>query len=197
MGNCHPPEDYKEISIKIKDKTKGKNKTLITNIQKIDEKEIVLNKKKVDAFLLKKEDEKNFKLNENKKGENNCIYFDNMEDENYKYEGSNEDGMSDEENEEDENVDKKVEKVDIDIQKSFISIDLMKKEEEEDIRFYLDIIWIDQKIFNSENQSYLEKMKADYPKINIEPFDNLDEGFQAILDSEFVSKVCYCKWKFI
>ena len=38
---------------------------------------------------------------------------------------------------------------------------------EEDTKFNLDIMWIDQNIFNSENQSYLKNMKINYPNIKI------------------------------
>ena len=44
-----------------------------------------------------------------------------------------------------------------------------------------------ERLFNSENQSYLENMKINYPNIKIKPFDNLNEGFKAILELEFIS----------
>ena len=81
---------------------------------------------------------------------------------------------------EDENLEKKVEITDNNITQDFISLSSMSKEE--DTKFNLDIMWIDQNIFNSENQSYLENMKINYPNIKIKPFDNLDEGFKAILE---------------
>lgn len=37
-----------------------------------------------------------------------------------------------------------------DLEKSFISIDLINHNDKS--KFYLDIIWIDEKVFNSENQ---------------------------------------------
>ena len=86
---------------------------------------------------------------------------------------------------EDENLEKKVEITDNNITQDFISLSSMSKEE--DTKFNLDIMWIDQNIFNSENQSYLENMKINYPNIKIKPFDNLDEGFKAILELEFIS----------
>ena len=86
---------------------------------------------------------------------------------------------------EDENLEKKVEITDNNITQEFISLSSMSKEE--DTKFNLDIMWIDQNIFNSENQSYLENMKINYPNIKIKPFDNLDEGFKAILELEFIS----------
>ena len=86
---------------------------------------------------------------------------------------------------EDENLEKKVEITDNNITQEFISLSSMSKEE--DTKFNLDIMWIDQNIFNSENQSYLENMKINYPNIKIKPFDNLNEGFKAILELEFIS----------
>ena len=52
---------------------------------------------------------------------------------------------------------------------------------DENIKYNLDIIWIDEKVNNSENQSYLEKMKKDYPNIKITVYDNLEQGFNEIL----------------
>ena len=71
------------------------------------------------------------------------------------------------------------------LNESYISLDLMNKDE--NIKFNLDIIWIDEKVNNSENQSYLEKMKKDYPNIKITTYDNLEQGFNEILKLEFVS----------
>ena len=72
-----------------------------------------------------------------------------------------------------------------DVNESFISLDLMNKDE--NAKYNLDIIWIDEKINNSENKNYLEKMKNDYPNIKINVYDNLEEGFNEILNLEFVS----------
>ena len=71
------------------------------------------------------------------------------------------------------------------LNESYISLDLMNKDE--NIKFNLDIIWIDEKVNNSENQSYLEKMKKDYPNIKITVYDNLEQGFNEILKLEFFS----------
>lgn len=71
------------------------------------------------------------------------------------------------------------------LSESYISLDLMNKDE--NIKYNLDIIWIDEKVNNSENQSYLEKMKKDYPNIKITVYDNLEQGFNEILQLEFVS----------
>ena len=54
-------------------------------------------------------------------------------------------------------------------------------------KFNLDIIWINEKINNYENQSYLEKMKNDYPHITITTYDILEKGFNKILELEFFS----------
>lgn len=70
------------------------------------------------------------------------------------------------------------------LNESFICLDLMNKDENE--KYNLDIIWIDEKINNSENKSYLEKMKNVYPNIKINVYDNLEEGFNEILNLEFV-----------
>ena len=72
------------------------------------------------------------------------------------------------------------------VKSSFIHIDLISNNKK-DNKFYLDIIWIDEKVHNSENQSYFKKMKDNYPYIKIELFDNLEEGFNNILNLEFVS----------
>ena len=58
---------------------------------------------------------------------------------------------------------------------------------DENAKYNLDIIWIDEKINNSENKNYLEKMRNDYPNIKINAYDNLEEGFNEILNLEFVS----------
>ena len=71
------------------------------------------------------------------------------------------------------------------VNESFISLDLMNKDE--NVKYNLDIIWIDEKINNSENKNYLEKMKNNYPNITINVYDNLEEGFNKILNLEFVS----------
>ena len=86
-----------------------------------------------------------------------------------------EDEIEKEEDEEEEN----------EINKSFINISLIKHDETNKI--FLDIIWIDEKVFNSENQYYFEKMKLSYPNIKINLYDDLEEGFNNILDLEFVS----------
>ena len=72
-----------------------------------------------------------------------------------------------------------------DIHKSFIDIDLIKHTDES--KFCLDIIWIDEKVFNSENQDYFKDMNNNYPNININLFNNLEEGFNKLLSLEFVS----------
>jgi hypothetical protein len=131
---------------------------------KDDEEEITL-----DKYIYKKGEENEYeiieKIKEKYNDENNEI---------------NESVIS-----EDENLEKKVEITDNNITQDFISLSSMSKEE--DTKFNLDIMWIDQNIFNSENQSYLENMKINYPNIKIKPFDNLDEGFKAILELEFIS----------
>ena len=71
------------------------------------------------------------------------------------------------------------------MQKSFINVDIINKDDK--IKFNLDIIWIDGKIFNSENQNYFEKMKHQYPNIKIQLFDNLENGFNNILNLEYIS----------
>ena len=76
-----------------------------------------------------------------------------------------EDEIEKEEDEEEEN----------EINKSFINISLIKHDETNKI--FLDIIWIDEKVFNSENQYYFEKMKLSYPNIKINLYDDLEEGF--------------------
>ena len=81
-----------------------------------------------------------------------------------------------------ENEKKNIKKV----KSTFIHIDLISNNKK-DNKFYLDIIWIDEKVHNSENQSYFKKMKDNYPYIKIELFDNLEEGFNNILNLEFVS----------
>ena len=89
--------------------------------------------------------------------------------------------LLEEDNEEDDN--KEIEENDL--QKSFINVDIINKNEK--IKFNLDIIWIDGKVFNSENQNYFEKMKHQYPNIKIQLFDNLENGFNKILDLEYIS----------
>ena len=69
--------------------------------------------------------------------------------------------------------------------KSFSNINLIKHDDNS--KYFLDIIWIDENVFNSENQSYFEKMKLCYPNIKINLFDDLEKGFNTILDLEFVS----------
>ena len=86
--------------------------------------------------------------------------------------------------EDDENQDEE-DKEEKGLEKSFINIDLINHNDKS--KFYLDIIWIDEKVFNSENQMYFEKMKLNYPNIKINLFDNLEEGFNNILSLEFIS----------
>ena len=86
-----------------------------------------------------------------------------------------------EDNEEDDNN----EIEENELQKSFINVDIINKDDK--IKFNLDIIWIDGKVFNSENQNYFEKMKHQYPNIKIQLFDNLENGFNNILNLEYIS----------
>ena len=70
---------------------------------------------------------------------------------------------------------------------TFINTDLINNNNKYDNSYYLEIFWIDEKIFNSENQMYFEIMKQNYPNIKINLFDNLEEGFNNILNLEFVT----------
>ena len=60
-----------------------------------------------------------------------------------------------------------------DLEKSYISVDLINPTNE--TKFNLDIIWIDEKVFNSENSFYFEELKYKYPNIKINLFINLEE----------------------
>ena len=90
-----------------------------------------------------------------------------------------------EENDDINEIDDEDEIKEDDINESFIDIDSIKHTDES--KFCLDIIWIDEKVFNSENQNYFEDMKNNYPNININLFNNLEDGFNKILSLEFVS----------
>ena len=70
--------------------------------------------------------------------------------------------------------------------KSFISLDLMIPKKE-DSKFNLDIIWIDENVFNEENQFYFKILKEKFPNIKITTFNDLEEGFENILKLEFVT----------
>ena len=70
---------------------------------------------------------------------------------------------------------------------TFINTDLINNNNKNENSYYLEIFWIDEKIFNSENQMYFEIMKQNYPNIKINLFDNLEEGFNNILNLEFVT----------
>ena len=72
-----------------------------------------------------------------------------------------------------------------DLEKSYISVDLINPTNE--TKFNLDIIWIDEKVFNSENSFYFEELKYKYPNIKINLFINLEEGFNFILNLEYIS----------
>ena len=48
-------------------------------------------------------------------------------------------------------------------------------------------VWIDEKVFNSENSFYFEELKYKYPNIKINLFINLEEGFNFILNLEYIS----------
>ena len=148
----------------------------------------IINNVKNDCKKLEKinkDEDKNFEEAKNKY--KILKDFDNLE---------NEEDEEDEENEEDDEEDdisddddkyskQKKHKKNL-LTSSFISLDLMKNDDD-DIKYNLDIIWIDEKVFNSENQSYLGKMKNDYPKIKIQVYDNLEKGFNEIMNLEFVS----------
>ena len=56
---------------------------------------------------------------------------------------------------------------------------------EEDNNLHLDIVWIDEKIKNFENQNYFEEMKLIFQNIKINTFNNLDEGFNYLLKLNF------------
>ena len=56
---------------------------------------------------------------------------------------------------------------------------------EEDNNLHLDIVWIDEKIKNLENQNYFEEMKLIFQNIKINTFNNLDEGFNYLLKLNF------------
>jgi hypothetical protein len=58
---------------------------------------------------------------------------------------------------------------------TFINTDLINNNNKNENSYYLEIFWIDEKIFNSENQMYFEIMKQNYPNIKIHLFDNLEE----------------------
>ena len=51
--------------------------------------------------------------------------------------------------------------------------------------FHLDIIWIDEKVENNENQDYFGKMKLIFKNVKINTFNNLDEGFNYLLKLNF------------
>ena len=51
--------------------------------------------------------------------------------------------------------------------------------------FHLDIIWIDEKVENNENQDYFGKMKLIFKNVKINTFNNLDEGFNYLLELNF------------
>ena len=57
----------------------------------------------------------------------------------------------------------------------------------EDSKFNLDIIWIDENVFNEENQFYFKILKEKFPNIKITTFNDLEEGFENILKLEFVT----------
>ena len=65
-----------------------------------------------------------------------------------------------------------------------------------DSKFYLDIIWIDENVFNGENLNYFDSMKKEYPNIKIKRFKNLEQGFLYIKFRIYFS-IYYCKWKII
>ena len=69
---------------------------------------------------------------------------------------------------------------------SFIKMNLINKNNN-DSKFYLDIIWIDENVFNGENLNYFDSMKKEYPNIKIQRFKNLEKGFKYILSLEFIS----------
>ena len=56
---------------------------------------------------------------------------------------------------------------------------------EEDNNLHLDIVWIDEKIKNLENQNYFEEMKLIFQNIKINTFNNLDKGFNYLLKLNF------------
>ena len=73
----------------------------------------------------------------------------------------------------------------IKVEEPFINTKSMSHNKE--IKVNLDIIWIDKNVFNLENQYYFEKMRKVYPNIKINLFDDLEKGFNEILNLEFVS----------
>ena len=172
--------------IKIKDENKIKiNKYKIKKETEFIIKDLGLNnnknyyKEKI-INIEKKSDVKNI---DNNNKDNNDIevnldinicnnYINSSDDEDFNNDDKNSDNI------EEHNIIKKQDS-------SYISLNLMNKDENE--KFDLDIIWIDEKINNNENQFYLQKMKNDYPNITITAYDKLEEGFNKILELKFVS----------
>ena len=74
----------------------------------------------------------------------------------------------------------------IENENSFININLINQNNN-DSQICLDIIWIDEYVFNGENLSYFDNMKKEYPNIKIKRFKNLEQGFRYILSLEFIS----------
>ena len=57
--------------------------------------------------------------------------------------------------------------------------------EEDNKNLHLDIVWIDEKVENNENQNYYGKMKLIFKNVKINTFNNLDEGFNYLLKLKF------------
>ena len=73
------------------------------------------------------------------------------------------------------------------VEEPFIDTSLIKKDQDKNIKYNLDIIWIDEKVFNWENNSYFEEMRNQHPNIKINLFNNLEDGFNQILSLKFIS----------
>ena len=181
-------EQSKTTNIKIENKIVNQNKAKIIKAE-----EYIIKKKESDiSTCTNKAKSTNFdNESKNKNSDNNMEFNDievNLNIKNckqYLNKSEDEDCLFDDDEDLDDFEKNKIKKGKDELKESYISLDLMNKEE--DAKFNLYIIWIDEKINSEENKLYLKKMKNVHPNISINVYDNLEEGFSEILKLEFVS----------